>query len=174
MSDLTTTQASFIEEARGRGDLFIHQPYAQYSPTNQKAWRELCAHMAPLWQQHASEGFLRGLDALKIDLSQIPHLEDVNQFLAPLSGFRCRPVAGYVPSYLFFDCLRRREFPTTITIRSPDLLDYLPEPDIFHDIGGHVPMHTSRAFADTLVRFGDVAHAAAVRAQGVRDEHERV
>ena len=70
-------------------------------------------------------------------------------------------MSGYVPSFLFFDCLRNREFPTTITIRDGATLDYLPEPDIFHDIAGHVPMHTDRAFADTLVRFGDCAHTAA-------------
>ena len=73
-----------------------------------------------------------------------------------------------MPSFLFFDCLRNREFPTTITIRDGDQLDYLPEPDIFHDIAGHVPMHTDRAFADTLVRFGDCAHTAAEIVGGIR------
>ena len=62
-----------------------------------------------------------------------------------------------MPSYVFFDCLRRREFPTTITIRDGAQLEYLPEPDIFHDIAGHVPMHTDPAFAQALVRFGDCA-----------------
>ena len=70
-------------------------------------------------------------------------------------------MSGYIPAFLFFDCLRNREFPTTITIRPADRLDYLPEPDIFHDIAGHVPMHTDRAFAETLVRFGECAHTAA-------------
>jgi phenylalanine-4-hydroxylase len=82
-------------------------------------------------------------------------------------------VSGYVPGFLFFDCLRRREFPTTITIRPADRMDYLPEPDIFHDLAGHVPMHTSRAFADTLVRFGDCAHTAARMTAGIADEAER-
>ena len=66
-----------------------------------------------------------------------------------------------MPAFLFFDCLRNREFPTTITIRDADHLDYLPEPDIFHDVAGHVPMHTDRVFADTLVRLGECAHTAA-------------
>jgi phenylalanine-4-hydroxylase len=98
----------------------------------------------------------------------------VNRFLHPLTGFRAKAVSGYVPSYLFFDCLRNREFPTTITIRRADRLDYLPEPDIFHDIAGHVPMHTDRQFADTLVRFGECAHTAAEIVAGIRDESERV
>jgi phenylalanine-4-hydroxylase len=79
-----------------------------------------------------------------------------------------------VPAFQFFDCLRRREFPTTITIRSPESLDYLPEPDIFHDIAGHVPMHTDPAFADTLVRFGDCAHTAADIVAGIKDEQKKI
>jgi phenylalanine-4-hydroxylase len=82
-------------------------------------------------------------------------------------------VSGYVPAFVFFDCLRRREFPTTVTIRPSNQLDYLPEPDIFHDVAGHVPMHTEKAFADTLVRFGDCAYAAVEITAGIRDEHER-
>jgi phenylalanine-4-hydroxylase len=101
------------------------------------------------------------LAALAFDPDRVPRLDDINRFLSPRTGFRARAVSGYVPAFLFFDCLRRREFPTTITIRRADQLDYLPEPDIFHDLAGHVPMHTDRAFADTLVRFGDCAHTAA-------------
>ena len=104
----------------------------------------------------------------------MPRLEDVNRFLSPLTGFKAKPVSGYVPSFLFFDCLRNREFPTTITIRDGATLDYLPEPDIFHDIAGHVPMHTDRAFADTLVRFGDCAHTAAEIVAGISDEQEKI
>jgi phenylalanine-4-hydroxylase len=70
--------------------------------------------------------------------------------------------------------LRRREFPTTITIRASDRLDYLPEPDIFHDIAGHVPMHTDPAFAETLVRFGQCAHTAAELVSGIGDDHVRL
>jgi phenylalanine-4-hydroxylase len=91
----------------------------------------------------------------------VPRLEEINRFLQPLTGFQARAVSGYVPAFVFFDCLRERQFPTTITIRRPDKLGYLPEPDIFHDLAGHVPMHTDRAFAETLVRFGECAHTAA-------------
>lgn len=66
-----------------------------------------------------------------------------------------------MPTFLFFDSLKRREFPTTITIRDSQKLNYLPEPDIFHDIAGHVPMHTDKAFADVLVKFGSIAEVAA-------------
>ena len=104
----------------------------------------------------------------------MPELKEVNKFLSPLTGFQAKPVSGYVPAFIFFDCLRNREFPTTITIRDLNRLDYLPEPDIFHDIAGHVPMHTDPAFADTLVRFGDCAHTAAEIVAGIKDEEEKV
>ncbi|MDQ2777044.1 MAG: hypothetical protein M3Y57_19300 [Acidobacteriota bacterium] len=69
--------------------------------------------------------------------------------------------------------MRNREFPTAITIRDGDHLDYLPEPDIFHDIAWHVPTHTDRAFAEALARFGECAHTAAGLVDGIRDPHER-
>jgi phenylalanine-4-hydroxylase len=158
---LTTTRAPFIEQAQKRGELFIRQPYELYSADNHAAWRQLYARMQPAWDRHANAQFLEGLSRLRLDPDRVPRLEDVNRFLAPLTGFQARAVSGYVPAFLFFDCLRRLEFPTTITIRDRNSLDYLPEPDIFHDVAGHVPMHTDRAFADVLVRFGGCAHTAA-------------
>ena len=83
-------------------------------------------------------------------------------------------MSGYIPAFLFFDCLRNREFPTTVTIRRMNELDYLPEPDIFHDVAGHVPMHTDRNFAETLVRFGECAHTAAEIVSGIGDEEARL
>jgi len=171
---LTTTEAPFIEEARRHGELYIQQPYELYSEENHEAWRQLYARMLPRWEKYANEHFLAGIGTLCLNPSRAPRLDDVNRFLHPLTGFRAKAVSGYVPSYLFFDCLRNREFPTTITIRRADRLDYLPEPDIFHDIAGHVPMHTDRQFADTLVRFGECAHTAAEIVAGIRDESERV
>jgi len=171
--DLTTTRAPFIEEARNRGNLFIRQPYELYSETNQETWRRLYARILPRWRKHANARFLEGLERLSLNPRRIPRLEDINRFLAPLTGFKARAVSGYVPSYLFFDCLRRREFPTTITIRPAENLDYLPEPDIFHDLAGHVPMHTDPVFADVLARIGEVAHGAALSVLEVPDLAER-
>lgn len=123
---------------------------------------------------YANPHFLKGIENLCLDPNKVPKLEDVNQFLCALTGFRAKAVAGYVPAYRFFDCLRNREFPTTITIRHKEKLDYLPEPDIFHDISGHVPMHTDKAFADTLVRFGECAHTAAIMVAEIKDPAEQV
>jgi len=171
---LTTTRSPYIEQAQAEGRLYIHQPYDLYSEANHEAWRRLFTRMEDRWRQYANPRFLQGIDNLCLDPQRVPRLEDVNRFLSPLTGFKAKPVSGYVPSFLFFDCLRNREFPTTITIRDGATLDYLPEPDIFHDIAGHVPMHTDRAFADTLVRFGDCAHTAAEIVAGIKDEQEQI
>jgi phenylalanine-4-hydroxylase len=171
---LTTTRAPFIEQAVQNGQLYIHQPYELYSDANHDAWRRLYSRMLPRWRQYANPHFLRGIDNLCLDPERVPRLDDVNRFLSPLTGFKAKAVSGYVPAFLFFDCLRNREFPTTITIRDSRRLDYLPEPDIFHDIAGHVPMHTDKAFAETLVRFGDCAHTAAELVAAVKDEEQRV
>jgi phenylalanine-4-hydroxylase len=173
-SGLTTTKAPFIEQAQEEGRLYIHQPYGLYSEANHDAWRRLFSRMEERWRRYANPRFLQGIDSLCLDPARVPRLEDVNRFLSPLTGFKAKPVSGYIPSFLFFDCLRNREFPTTITIRDGATLDYLPEPDIFHDIAGHVPMHTDRAFADTLVRFGDCAHTAAEIVAGIEDEKEKI
>lgn len=171
---LTTTKAPFIEEARARGDVYIRQPYELYSDENQDTWRALYARLLPRWRNYAHPRFLEGVDQLALDPNGIPRLEDINRFLKPLSGFSAKAVSGYVPAYVFFDCIRTRGFPTTITIRDRQKLDYLPEPDIFHDVAGHVPMHTDRRFAEVLVRFGEAAQTAARMVQSVDDEKERV
>jgi len=170
---LTTGRAPFVEEARHRGELYIQQNYDLYSPENHEAWRKLYRRIRPRWERYANDHFLRGIEALHLPMDRVPRLTDVNRRLQPLTGFQAKPVSGYVPGFLFFDCLHRREFPTTITIRPADRMDYLPEPDIFHDVAGHVPMHTERAFADILVRFGDCAHTAVEMTRDVRDPQER-
>jgi phenylalanine-4-hydroxylase len=173
-SGLTTTKAAFIEQARAHGDVYIHQPYELYSAENHATWGRLLARMHDRWERFANPRFLEGMKKLHLPPDRVPRLEEVNRFMKPLTGFVARPVSGYVPSYVFFDCLRRREFPTTVTIRDGAHLEYLPEPDIFHDVAGHVPMHTDRAFADALVRFGECAAAAAEIASRIADEHEKL
>lgn len=171
---LTTTKAAFIENAQREGQIFIHQPYELYSEDNQEAWRNLYALLRPKWEQFANAKFMQGIASLCLKPDRIPTLEEVNAFLQPLTGFQAKAVSGYVPTFLFFDSLKRREFPTTITIRDSQTLFYLPEPDIFHDIAGHVPMHTDRTFANVLVKFGSLAEVAAKRHAHLTDEREKI
>ena len=155
-------------------DLYIRQPYELYTAEDHATWQRLYQLLLPRWERYANERFQAGIQSLCLPQDRIPRLGEVNRFLSPLTGFRARAVAGYVPAFVFFDCLRNREFPTTVTIRQAGRLDYLPEPDIFHDIAGHVPMHTDPHFAETLVRFGECAHTAAALVSEIRDPAERV
>ncbi len=170
---LTTGQAPFIEQARREGELYIRQPYELYSEENHEAWRRLFSRMLPLWQRHACERYREGVRRVALPADRVPRLEEVNQFMASLTGFVALPVSGYIPAFSFFSCLGRREFPTTITIRDLRRLDYLPEPDIFHDIAGHVPMHTEPAFADAIARFGACAPLAAAMLASAPDAGKR-
>jgi phenylalanine-4-hydroxylase len=173
LPDLTSERSAFIAEAQREGRIYIQQPYERYSEENHRSWGQLYQRMQPRWERHANSRFLEGLDRLHLDADRVPHLEDVNRFLSPLTGFTTRPVSGFVPAFLFFDCLHRREFPTTVTMRDGGAA-FAPWPDIFHDITGHVPMHTDPAFADALVRFGDCAHTAVARTSGIKDREEKI
>ena len=173
VSDLTSERSLFIDQAQREGRIYVHQPYDLYSAENHRSWERLYSGMAPRWQSYANEHFLQGLERLSLDANCVPRLEDVNKFLYPLTRFKTKPVSGYVPAFLFFDCLRRREFPTTVTIRDGGAT-FAPWPDIFHDVTGHVPMHTDPAFADALVRFGDCAHTAVEMVCGIKDEEEKI
>lgn len=170
MSGLTTTKAPFIENAQQKGERFIHQPYELYSEENHQAWASLYARIQDRWLRYANPKFLEGVAKLNLDPNRVPRISELNQFLSPLTGFKAKPVSGYIPAFIFFDCLRNRDFPTTITVRDLSTLDYLPEPDMFHDVAGHVPMHTDKAFADTLVRFGECAVSAAMVIQQLKDK----
>ncbi|QQG49688.1 MAG: phenylalanine 4-monooxygenase [Candidatus Berkelbacteria bacterium] len=165
-SGLTTTKTPWLEQANENGEFYLpRQPYECYSQANHDTWRRLYLRQMPRWRQFAVPEFLEGVTALNLQPDQVPNFGDINRFLEPLTGFQAKGVSGYVPAFLFFQCLRNREFPTTVTVRDGKKLGYLPEPDMFHDIAGHVPMHTNRRFADNLVQFGKVAQRAAKRSQ---------
>ena len=170
---LTTTKAPFIETARANGDIFIHQPYELYSEENHETWRKLYARLLPHWQLYANDKFKQGIENVMLSPDRIPRLDEINDQMHKLTGFKAEAVSGHVPAYTFFDKLRHRIFPTTITIRDGAVLDYLPEPDCFHDMAGHVPMHLDKTFSDVLVRFGEVAHSAAIRVQSISDLEEQ-
>jgi phenylalanine-4-hydroxylase len=128
-----------------------------YTPAEHQVWRTLYTRMLPRWEQFATDAFLSGVEKLNLHPGHVPQLAEINARLRPLTGFQAVEVPGYVPAVEFFGHLRRRQFPTVTTLRRADQLDYLPEPDIFHDVAGHVPMHTNAVFADTLARFGALA-----------------
>ncbi len=145
----------------GSGDevegLFIDQRYAGYGPDDHAAWRALFERQRAQLEHRAARSFLEGLARIGLRADAIPRLGAVSRRLHALTGWRSRAVPGYLPPRAFFACLARRCFPTTIVIRPRERLDYLPEPDIFHDVFGHVPLHADPDFSAFLELYGRTA-----------------
>jgi phenylalanine-4-hydroxylase len=136
---------------------YIEQRYEGYTPENQETWRILFDRQMAYLKDHASQTYLRGAEIINLRRDRVPPLQDINARLWPMTRWQSRAVPGYLPAKAFFACLARREFPTTIVIRPKESIDYLPEPDIFHDIFGHVPLHADPTFADFLQTYGKAA-----------------
>lgn len=128
-----------------------------YTASEHAIWQRLYERMLPQWELGATDVFLNGVAKLNLAPDHVPELSEVNALLAPLTGFQAVAVGGYIPAVDFFAHLKRRQFPTVVSVRKESQMDYLPEPDIFHDVAGHVPMHTDPVFADTLASFGALA-----------------
>jgi phenylalanine-4-hydroxylase len=138
----------------------VEQQWSAYTQEQHDVWATLYARRMSTLRETGSEAYLRGADVIGLRPDRVPDLADVNRRLLALTGWSAVPVGGFIPAREFFASLARRRFPTTITVRPREQLDYLPEPDIFHDVFGHVPLHADTIFADFLQRFGAAAAAA--------------
>jgi phenylalanine-4-hydroxylase len=136
---------------------YVTQLYDRYSDENHEVWATLVRRRMETLEHQASEVFLNGVRELRLDEHRVPRVEYVNSRLAELTGWQSRGVPGYLPAKAFFACLARRQFPTTIVVRPKEQIDYLPEPDIFHDVFGHVPLHCDPVFAEFLQTYGKAA-----------------
>ena len=141
-------------------DIFIEQDWAAYTPEDHAVWGLLYQRRIAVLEHTGSRLFLEGAERIGLRRDQVPDLADVNARLGARTGWAAVPVSGFLPAREFFRCLAQRRFPTTVTVRPRSQLDYLPEPDIFHDVFGHVPLHAHPIFADFLQRFGRAASAA--------------
>ena len=137
-----------------RADWTIDQGWNAYGQAEHDVWITLYERQTALLPGRACDAFLRGLDALDLHRSGIPDFARVNEELNRLTGWSVVAVPGLVPDEVFFDHLANRRFPAGQFIRRPDQLDYLQEPDIFHDVFGHVPMLTDPVFADYMQAYG--------------------
>jgi phenylalanine-4-hydroxylase len=146
-----------------REDWTIDQGWDAYSPEEHATWDILYERQAALLPGYACDEFLHGLDALNLHRGGIPNFDEINPELKRLTGWTVVAVPGLVPDEVFFDHLANRRFPAGQFIRKRDQLDYLQEPDIFHDVFGHVPMLTDPVFADYMEAYGKGGQ----RAQGL-------
>ncbi|MDG5489087.1 phenylalanine 4-monooxygenase [Sphingomonas sp. BGYR3] len=135
-------------------DWTIPQDWESFTPAEHAVWDTLYERQMKLLPGRASAAFLRGLDALRLSERGIPNFEELSDRLEALTGWRVVAVPGLVPDDVFFDHMANRRFVAGNFIRRPDQLDYLQEPDVFHDVFGHVPMLADPVFADYLAAYG--------------------
>ncbi len=135
-------------------DWTIPQNWDAYTPQEHATWDTLFARQARLLPGRASAAYLKGLEALRLSDGGIPNFEELSERLAKLTGWRVVAVPGLVPDDVFFDHMANRRFVAGNFIRRPDQLDYIQEPDVFHDVFGHVPMLADPVFADYLEAYG--------------------
>lgn len=134
----------------------IRQDYAAYTEEQHAVWAELVGRVLPELEKHAASEYLEGFEIIGLQRDRLPNLASISSRLAPRTGWSSTPVSGFLPAPAFFEMLATRNFPTTTWLRSRESLEYTPEPDIFHDVFGHVPMHSHKVFADFLEHYGRV------------------
>src|SRR3954466_8327516 len=154
----TATQPATIPASAQQ--FFIEQRPAEYTKENQAVWQLLFARRMKHLESVGSSAFLRGIKAIGLEKNLVPDLKLMNRRLEPITGWRAVAVSGFLEPTLFFQCLAERRFPTPASGRPMEQHRYLPAPGIFHDVFGHVPLHSDPVFADFLQRFGALAASA--------------
>lgn len=136
-----------------------HQPDAKgiihYSEKENRVWQLLFERQQKLLPNRACDAYMKGLECLGLSGEKIPQLPDVNQRLAALTGWKVVPVPALISARAFFELLAARCFPAATFIRTEEELDYVQEPDIFHEIFGHCPMLTDPIYADFMQRYAE-------------------
>lgn len=155
-----------------RSDWTIDQGWQQYTALEHGVWKTLFERQSRLLLGRACDSFVQGMAELPIDASQIPDFRRLSDILLQRTGWQIVAVPGLVPDKVFFEHLANRRFPAGNFIRKPHQLDYLEEPDVFHDVFGHVPLLMNPVMADYIQAYG----VGGLRAQklGVLDKLARV
>ena len=155
-----------------RADWTIDQGWEHYSAEQHAVWRTLFERQSQLLPGRACDAFVQGMRDLPIGAAQIPDFRRLSEVLMQRTGWQVVAVPGLVPDDVFFEHLANRRFPAGNFIRGPDQLDYLQEPDVFHDVFGHVPMLMNPALADYIQAYG--VGGLRARQLGVLDKLARV
>jgi phenylalanine-4-hydroxylase len=135
-------------------DYTVEQDWDAYRAGEHEIWRTLFTRQRKLLGRYAAPEVVAGLEALGIDAAHIPRFAAVNALLGPVTGWRIVAVPGLIPEEHFFAHLAARSFPVSVWIRQPHELDYLAEPDLFHDFFGHVPLLANPVFARFMQAYG--------------------
>jgi phenylalanine-4-hydroxylase len=153
--------ASLTRPEDAADDWTIDQRWASYTPEEHATWDRLFARQAKMLTGRVTPEFIDGLDVLRLSKPGIPDFEELSERLMKATGWQVVAVPGLVPDEIFFDHLANRRFVSGNFIRRPDQLDYLQEPDVFHDVFGHVPLLANPVFADYMQAYGQGGQRAA-------------
>lgn len=137
-----------------RPDWTIDQGWSSYTAAEHATWGTLFERQTQLLSGRACDEFLQGMRDLPMGADEIPDFKRLSEVLMPRTGWQVVAVSGLVPDDIFFEHLANRRFPAGQFIRQPHELDYLEEPDVFHDVFGHVPMLMDPAIADFIQAYG--------------------
>ncbi len=132
----------------------VDQPWADYTPTEHQTWATLFRRQREVLKGRACREFIDNQERFGMAPDAIPHFEQLNEVLAKATGWQIVGVEGLLPELAFFDHLANRRFPVTWWIRRPEQIDYIAEPDLFHDLFGHVPLLLNPMFADYMQAYG--------------------
>jgi phenylalanine-4-hydroxylase len=143
-----------FRNARRNLDFTIDQDWISYSAEEHDRWDRLFKRSQATLQDRACDEFTVMMNALKLSESGIPDMEKLSDRLEKITGWRVVPVAELVPDDVFFNHLANRRFPAGAFIRSEEEMDYLKEPDIFHDIFGHVPLLANPVYSNFMQAYG--------------------
>jgi phenylalanine-4-hydroxylase len=152
--DHGTPAVNRYKSAARRPDFTIEQNWASYSAIEHDRWDRLYARSQAILRERACDEFLEALHALELSKAGIPDMAKLSDRLERITGWRVVPVTELVPDDIFFDHLANRRFPAGAFIRPEQQLDYLEEPDVFHDVFGHVPLLANKTYADFMQAYG--------------------
>jgi len=167
---LITTRLGRVVEVND--DYTVEQNWDHFTAAEHDRWDRLYARQTKMLQGRACDEFLEGLELLKLSNGGIPNFAELSEKLRALTGWTIVAVPDLVPEELFFDHLANRRFPAGNFIRSEAQLDYLQEPDVFHDVFGHVPLLANPVFADYMEAYGKGGRRA--KGRGVLDNLARL
>ena len=162
---MSSTQLIETTSALQAAAAFLTTQPEAYSAEENAVWAALYRRRVSTLRTTACRELLDGMDAIGLISDRVPMLSEVNTRLARLTGWSAVPVTGFLPADMFFALLAERRFPVTVNVRRMEELDYTPAPDIFHDVFGHLPLHSHKVFGQFLQRFGQVAARAATDSQ---------
>ena len=132
----------------------IPQDWNQYAPSEHATWDTLFARQVAMLSARAAPAFLEGIDVLRMSKPGIPDFGELSERLHKATGWSVVAVPGLIPEEAFFEYLATRRFVAGRFLRTPEQVDYLKEPDVFHDVFGHVPLLVHPVFADYMQAYG--------------------